>query len=207
MPRIPVEAAADIRDRFTSVSVETYPFPHFVLPSVLPEQIYKEMEGSLPPPWRWKAAVIGEALKRYGPIGLAKAIIRTRYASVQPHFSVRNPDTAYDFGLRLYRDEWIERFGPVIELIDRLTVETFRPHIASYRDRLARAGVAMANAIDFGQALFCQRTEHWTISRHTHSLSQIIRSMIYFPLPESSIDQGTVLYRLRRPLKIPLRNL
>ena len=57
MPRILVEAAANIRDRFTSVSVKTYPFPHFVLPSVLPEQIYKEMEGSLPPPWRWKAAV------------------------------------------------------------------------------------------------------------------------------------------------------
>jgi hypothetical protein len=34
-----------IRDRFSTVRIETEPFPHFVLSDVLPHEIYNEMEA------------------------------------------------------------------------------------------------------------------------------------------------------------------
>jgi hypothetical protein len=53
-----------------------------------------------------------------------------------------------------------------------------------------------------GQSLFCFRPAGWQIVPHTHSLDQLLQTMIYFPSEGFHAGQGTYLYGtpgLRRP--------
>jgi hypothetical protein len=181
---------AYLRERFATVAVVTEPFPHFALTSILPPEIYAKMEAAIPPGWRWQLSACVEDIKR-------------RTKGTQPHFGVRQPDQGACFGLSPYRDHWLARFGDIIEMIDVLTIEAFAPHIERYRERLAGSGIAVSKQVSPGQALFCQRSDNWTIEPHTHNLPQIVQSMIYFPLPGSHEDQGTVLYRLKERKTVP----
>jgi hypothetical protein len=145
------------------------------------------MEAALPSLWRWKLSSRIENLKR-GP-------------GVQPIFRVREPDTYADFALSPYRQKWKRSFGPTIELIDRLTIASFKPH-----KRIGAFGAKIEGEVGLGQASFCRRETDWGADRHTYGLNQIIQSMIYFPTRGSSVEQGTVLYRVTKPLKISARD-
>ena len=99
----------------------------------------------------------------------------------------------------------MENFGDVIEMVDLLTIEAFTPHVDQYRSRIARFGVKISKDVLLGQSLFCQRIDRWKIDPHTHNLPQIIQSMIYFPKPGSSEEQGTVLFRIKGQHTVPAR--
>lgn len=187
---------AYVRGRFASVSIATDPFPHFVLPDVLPPDLYAAMEQSLPPQWRWTlSAFVEDLLHAHRPFPLGRA--------TQPRFGVRQPDQGASFSLSRYRHLWLERFAEIVETIDLLTIEAFTPHIDRYRSRMEHCGIKLSKQVIPGQALFCQRSDIWKIEPHTHNLPQLIQSMLYFPLPGSEESQGTVLYRIKNSQTVP----
>ncbi|WP_316207170.1 MULTISPECIES: hypothetical protein [unclassified Bradyrhizobium] len=195
---------AYIRERFDQVVVLSDPFPHFVLYEVLPPDLYNAMERALPPRWRWKLAAFGETFRHRGMAEAWRQLKQGEFIA-QPHFGVRAPDVSAHFGLSSYRRHWKGQFGPMLELVDSLTAKVFEPHLISYQQKIVAAGVPLGAKWSLGQAIFCQRGREWTIDRHTHYLGQVIQSLIYFPLPGSSADQGTLLYRIKQSMQVPAR--
>lgn len=181
-----------IRGRFAGVKIDSDPFPHFHLAGVLPPTVYVAMEHSLPPIWRWHAASLGDTFAGARWRTIRDMLIGRRIS--QPHFGARIPDVSASAGLAGYRTRWQERFSGYVELIDRLVIAAFKPHIEQYARR-----VHVTPSAHLGQSLFCHRFEDWNIEPHTHTLDQLIQSMIYFPLAGSTPEQGTILYRIKQP--------
>jgi hypothetical protein len=142
-----------VRARFAEAVIGTDPFPHFILRDVLPAPIFEAMERSLPPRWRWTLSAMGETFKKSKLQGILYQFYM-RSLAAQPTFSVRHPDTAYDYSLAPYRNYWKEQFGPILELIDALTTDAFSSHIASYRDRMRSSGVAIGEHVTLGRHYF-----------------------------------------------------
>jgi hypothetical protein len=55
-----------------------------------------------------------------------------------------------------------------------------------------------------GQSLFCFRPPGWKIIPHTHGLTQVLQTMVYFPSDGFSANQGTYLYRRPWYRKTPI---
>lgn len=190
------EHEAYIRRRFAVAAVQNEPFPHLVIRDVLPPQVYEEMNADCPSQLRHVVASVlatgGRPLRRYWQ---------------QPMFALR-PNNETTASLGSFARQWQNRYTPYIDLIDRLTIEAYRPAAEAFMSQLRRAGFMTApSKIHLGQSIFTHRTEWWQIPPHVHASAQIIQSMIYFPLPGSSPEQGTVLYRLKRPKHVPAAEL
>ena len=214
---LPAEHAAYITARFTAAPVRTDPFPHLVVPDVLPPAIYQAMEADSPsgPEWTVAGCVDTFRVQRrkraaghssWGAAVLATgdcvSILRHNHGRfVQPMFGVR-PKNPGSFGLSRYTRLW-QKYQPYFDFVDELALQAYRPHIQCYLDLLQRLGLLTGTlSTHFAQSVFCQRLEGWRIQPHVHDLPQIVQSMIYFPLPGSQPEQGTVLYRPKRPLSI-----
>lgn len=177
-----------IRDRFAQARVTDDPFPHLVIRDVLPPALYSEMEQDCP--GRFRHMIAAACATRGRPL---------RRHWQQPTFAIRDGD-ATTFSLGRYADQWRDRYRIYVDLIDRLTIEAYQPAVDIFLSRLQRAGFIAAPApLQVGQGIFTHRTEWWRIPPHVHASAQIIQSMIYFPLSGSTPEQGTVLYKLRRP--------
>jgi hypothetical protein len=207
---LPADDVAYIRDRFAASSVTLDPSPHLVIRDVLPPDVYRRMQNDYPSTNTWLLAAALESYRhhrQFKPPHLAfkevmGRIRRVRRGSqadlVQPFFSLRH-STETNTLLRWQAARW-KRWAPYIDLIDELTAETFQPEIDRYQTKLISEGLLKHRVASTpGQSLVCERIGGWTIAAHSHDMVQTIQSMIYFPLPGSSREQGTSLYRLLRP--------
>lgn len=171
-----------IRTRFAAATVHDDPFPYLEIDGILPPDLYETMNAAAP-----------------GPVYCAALIALSRLKSSTPmpvHFALRKNNFSSP-GLLRFEKSW-ERFADVITLVDELILATFRPRIARYLSVLRHRGLIRAEtSIDLGQAIFCHRTRGWEIGPHLHNISQLVQSMIYFPLPGSKPEQGTLFYRFR----------
>jgi hypothetical protein len=160
------------------------------------------MDRSLPPSWRCRLAVAVDTLKQQPPREAFRQISENRVA-LQALFGIRAPDMSHNFGLGSYARDWNDRFGEYFEMIDRLTIEALAEPVQVHRDRLAQNGVKLSSEkIKLEQGIFTHRRDGWNIPPHSHQLAQVIQTLIYFPLPQSSEQQGTMLCRLKQPKTI-----
>jgi hypothetical protein len=190
---VPDDDTAHIKARFSQAALQTVPFPHLVVRDVLPEAVYRGMENDTPPAYLWALSAATMTLTQNVPRGIPQVF--------QPFFSMRKgtPDLTTAL-LSGYSRRWIERYQAHIDLIDKLTREAFAPALRTYEAWLKARGLCEALSPAEGSSFFCQRTAEWNIAPHTHGLAQLIQSMIYMPLPGSAQDQGTVLWKLKRPV-------
>jgi hypothetical protein len=188
------DCEAYIRERFKNSEVRTDPFPHLVIENILPPGVYDEMKRNTPPAWYcdilWK-------------LQLLKKLKSRKILREQLHFALGENNRS-SFGLGKKEVIW-QRYKGIIALIDQLTIDSFGPWIDRYLHALQDHGILKGKpSLVPGQAIFCHRSTGWDISPHVHNLSQLIQTMIYFPLPGSTEDQGTIMYRLRgRPAVEP----
>jgi hypothetical protein len=196
---------AYIRARFAAAAVTNDPFPHLVIRDVLPPALYAEMESNCPSALECTMSTLRLRLRRTSRLGFTlPLLLRT---DEQPMFALRGGDRTTP-PLGRYAKLWQQRYAPYIELIDRLTIEAYRDATATFLDRMRATGfVRQIKPLAIGQGLFTHRTETWRIGPHVHSSGQIIQSMIYFPLPGSSPEQGTVFFRLKKPKTVPAIDL
>jgi hypothetical protein len=214
---LPAEHAAYITARFAATPMKSDPFPHLVIPDVLPADVYAAMEAASPSGAEWTLAGCVEtfrvqrrthAVRRSHfraavlAAGDCLAILgRNHGRFIQPMFGVR-PKNPISFGLGRYFTFW-RKYQPYFDLVDELALQAYRPYIECYMNSLRDVGIIRdMPSTHFAQSVFCQRLEGWLIGPHIHDLPQIIQSMIYFPLPNSHPEQGTILYKPRRPISI-----
>lgn len=199
-----------IRARFAAAEVKQKPFPHLVIRDVLPPDLYEEMADRCPTGLEaFLSAQIPELtqLQWVRPRKLGGLPIPIVSRRPQPAFAIRVGDRT-TWPLSRYEQHWRHSYLDIIDLIDTLTIAAYERASARYVERLQRAGfVRQFRSLELGQGLFTHRTRGWSIPPHVHASAQIIQSMIYFPLPGSIPEQGTVFYRLKRRKVVPAADL
>jgi hypothetical protein len=159
---------------------------------VLPADLYAEMEAACPTRMQALSAAFKGSRYRFD----------RRYWP-QPVIAIREHDKSTP-PLDRYEPQWRDAFRPYIDLLDQLTIEAFQPHTDAYAAQLLDQGFVNARSdLLLGQALFTHRNKGWMIPPHTHTSTQVIQSMIYFPLPGAKPEHGTYLYRLKRGRSAP----
>jgi hypothetical protein len=206
-----------IRDRFAAAKVQTDPFPYLVIEKVIPEALFASIERDIPHSWHWLYAAIAGTQKNLaaneraagnrwmGALSAWRAAIKAAQPEAhplslaQPMLDCRNPSRATP-GLKLESRKWRRKYLPAVSLINNLVEKAFQPHADKYMEQLLSLG--FYNEPQGQDALvneFCKRMRGWTIDPHTHDIGQAIQWMLYFPLPGSTEDQGTMFYRLIKP--------
>lgn len=178
-----------IRERFAASSVEVDPCVHLIVENVLPTEFYCQIEADIPDEKLWIAAY--------------KHNLETLPEDLScPMFDCRDPNrsSASMIDAALI---WQEKYIDIIGFITGQIREKLRPQIDSYMAQLIAAGVynepqALMSPINE----FCYRPAGWNIKPHAHDLIQAVQWMLYFPLPDSTEQQGTTFYRLKSPLRI-----
>jgi hypothetical protein len=206
--------AAHIRRRFKDARVATEPYPHLVIDNILPADLYSAIERDAPTSARWHYSALLQTLgseltakRRQHPSRrwtlLPIVAWRTALAClsgrglVQPAIDCVNPNRTSS-GLSRQARDWQRRYSAPISLVNTLVETAFASHTANYMAELVAAGVFSEPQQQRGLVHeFCQRMPGWTISPHAHDIGQSIQWMIYFPLPGSTEDQGTMFYRLK----------
>lgn len=161
-----------IRRRFSEANVETKPFSYLVIRDVLPPDIYREMEATLPPLKSGLKAFIREALPRQ-----IRGLIFP-LPPAQSFFYVSQRDTACSKGMEPLRSLWLERFGDHISLVDELL----------------HAALNSPEHVE-GNRIFYYRPTGWAVNPHHHNEQELLNALIYFPTSDNWADQGTVIYR------------
>jgi hypothetical protein len=209
-----------IRERFAAAQVGTDPFPYLVIEKVMPEDLFASIERDIPYAWRWLYAAIADTQRNLtakekisgkrrmvGPRTWWTAINAAPLDLSQPMLDCGNPGRA-TLELVSESKKWQRNYLPPISLINSLVEKAFEPHAARYMEQLLSLGfyaepqeqVPLVNE-------FCRRMRGWTIDPHTHDVGQAIQWMLYFPLPRSTEDQGTMFYRLIKPKAVAGKKL
>lgn len=108
--------------RFLNAKVKTFPFSHFYVKNVFPDDFYRDILDSLPPSEEYsqgKSAYHGRKFADPVKSGLfdfmlSKEFVRTIYATFQPDFEKRfeNEKPTFSMDLRLVRDSENYSIGP-----------------------------------------------------------------------------------------------
>jgi hypothetical protein len=190
-----------IRERFAAAAVALEPFPHLVVRDVLPAGLYEEIEANCPSALECFVSTLRVQWRRSRPM-LGVRLPRPYRTQQQAMISFRPGDLTTP-PLGRYIDRW-SRYRPYFDLVDYLTIKAYEPVTVAYAAQLRRAGfIRQPQPLQIGQGIFTHRTETWRIPPHVHASAQIIQGMIYFPLPGSTPEQGTVLYRLKGRKSVP----
>jgi hypothetical protein len=194
-----------IRARFADAVVSSDPFPHLVIEDVLAQNLYEAIDHDDPHPWRWLVAAVPQtARKRRSYVAGLRAVLPSTHPRdrANPVIDIITPSRSSPTLARLgYR--WRRRYAEPISLVNALVEQALAPFAAKYLEQMIAAG--MFTAPQAQQPLvheWCRRLKGWTIKPHVHDLGQAIQWMLYFPLPGSTEDQGTIFYRLTKPKRI-----
>ncbi len=164
------------------------PFPHMVVPDVVNNDFYKQMLAIMPTEEAWKDVA-----------GIGQPNLALRWGS------------ASSFPTSVVMD-WA-KFSDVFLALDLALLNKFRPYLEIYLRALYTAKLTKGDEVTFeqlqlGSAVLCERTPSWWIEPHLHDLTQVVQSMLYMPYSGTEgIQNGTILYRLKRSRKIPSRML
>lgn len=170
---------AHIRDRLAGASVRQKPFPHLYVDQIFPPDLYGEMLESLPT----QSAI--DACKPNAPTDDSRV------------FDLHGTNEGRGNGLDDLADRWQSEFRPFIDALSRILVQKWKPETDNYLSHMRLAGWMKREpeSIDQGQSLFCFRPARWQIEPHTHGLTQLLQTMVYFPSDGFSRKQGTYFYR------------
>jgi hypothetical protein len=184
---ISTDDAGYIRDRLASAEVQSEPFPHIYTESILRPCTYQAMLESLP------------------SHDYVMSCEQNTFTDTSRIFDLFNSDGSGK-GLEKTAALWRERFSPILESLSDAIVERWQVHLARYYEELLKAShITVAPAkVKRGQSLFCFRPAGWRILPHTHGLTQLLQTMVYFPSEGFRTEQGTYFYELPwyRPTKI-----
>lgn len=161
-----------ISSQVSRAQVRLIPFPHIYVPEIFPLTLYGAMCESLPP---------ADYVERCSPEA--------------PNDNSRLFDltaaTKRSNGLDDLAGLWHRHFGPAIEALHQFVPLAFHDALARYFKQMGWS----SQEIKPGQALFCFRAPGWQIRPHTHGLTQLLQTMVYFPSGNFHAGQGTYLYR------------
>jgi hypothetical protein len=162
-----------IEERFARAQVSEEPFPHLCVRDVLPPELYRDMEAALPPAAEVTRALRRDRLRRW----------------MRRAWRLPKPDPVYFYisgeakagHLDAYAPEWHRRFSGYVGLVETLLHERLR----------------VQQPWHSGQRVFFFRPTGWAIPPHVHPRAELTNTLIYFPSPENTVEQGTLLYRPR----------
>jgi hypothetical protein len=162
--------------------IQLDPFPHVVIPDVLPCSLYNDIVGKLPESDMWQK--LGPNLK-----------LREGSASSFPQHINKS---------------WTEYYG-LFEALDALLLYRFNLVLNEYLAKLYTRGLLVreltASDLKLGSAVFVERKASWRIEPHIHDLTQVIQAMLYMPHKGASKENGTILYRLKGSKIVDSSNL
>jgi hypothetical protein len=171
-----------VRYQIANASLRSYPFPHFYVPQVFPEDYYRELLANLPrtevlTPIH-ETGMVGIVDKRTGEL---KPVYEPRYIA---DLAVLEENEERGQG-HLWRDlsSWLLADG-----FRDLIVDKFRPGII---ERFG-ADSRLATHVD---GRFVRDFTEYQILPHTDSPQKLVSLLFYLPGDDSLARHGTALYR------------
>ena len=172
-----------VRYQIANAQVRPYPFPHFCVSPVFPEDYYRELQAQLPPT---------EALKpihEHGTVGIANKETGEVTRSYEPRFiaelaTLEDDEKSSDRG-RFWRElsSWL-----LGDAFRDLMIEKFRVGIGH------RFGEQAHLQTDV-EGRFVRDFQQYVIHPHTDQPAKLVSLLFYLPADDSLRRHGTAFYR------------
>ena len=162
-----------IKDKFAKAIPAPDPFPHLCIRDVLPPELYREMEDALPSTAEVKRSILKASFMRKPPRRFWEML------RLAPAYFYISPNAKAGTKLDRYAADWHRQFGDYIALVEGLLHERLR----------------VQEPWSSGQRVFFFRPAGWSIAPHVHSSVELTNTIIYFPTPQNTVEQGTLFYR------------
>jgi hypothetical protein len=178
---IPTNEAGYIRERLAGAKIEAEPFPHIYIENILPPHMYQAMLESLP------SHDYVMSCAQNTPVDTSRI------------FDLLNPTSdGCGKGLDETAALWRKCFAPAIEALSEALIGRWQARLVRYYAELSEGGhiITAPEKVKRGQSLFCFRPTGWRIPPHTHGLTQLLQTMVYFPSEGFRPEQGTYFYKL-----------
>lgn len=176
-----------VRYQIANAELRRYPFPHFFVRPVFPEEYYRELQARLP------RNELLTPIHETGTVGVRDphtGAITTRYEARHiADLSRLEEDEAQRGGERI----WGELSSWLLEAPFRqLLVEKFADAIA---ERFGK-DVRLVTDVD---SRFIRDFKSYEIAPHTDQPAKLVSLLFYLPADESLCRHGTTIYRPRSP--------
>ena len=172
-----------VRYQIGNAQVRAYPFPHFWVNPVFPEDYYRTLQANLP-----RTEVL-KPIHEYGTVGVPNKATGQLTATYEPRYiadlaALEEDEDAHGRG-HLWRDlsSWL-----LADAFRELIVEKFRAGIA---ERFGE-GAKLRTDVD---ARFVRDFHQYLIHPHTDQPAKLVSLLFYLPADDSLRDHGTVIYR------------
>lgn len=172
---------AHVSARIESTAIETEPFAHFVVDSVLPEDFYAAFTALIPGSEEFHGLTPGLAREQENTFVLDDR----RFADLSP-----------------LHEEVFGKLCAAFRSVSRRVIEKFNPHLEpAFVDIFGTDGTANAQRLTIEHdpvASLFERNEHFKQPPHTDGHYRVASWIFYIPLNADSTLRGTELFRVTR---------
>ncbi len=172
-----------VRYQIANAQVRPYPFPHFCVSPVFPEDYYRELQAHLPPTQAL------QPIHEYGTVGITNKETGEVKPAYEPRFIA---DLA-----TLEEDEEANQRGPFWrELSSWLLADAFRDLlIEKFRVGINERFGDQARLKTDVEGRFVRDFHQYRIHPHTDTPAKLVSLLFYLPVDDALRRHGTVLYR------------